>query len=66
MRPTHDSNLTLDARCSEVAAILAAGVLRFSARTLSAIDAGDHSSPENPADSASLCLEVTVLSVHNG
>ncbi len=69
MRPIDDSLLTLDERRSEVASILAAGVLRLCARTLPATEATEHSAPENLAESASSCLEVpdeTVLSVHNG
>lgn len=69
MRPIDDSLLTPDERCSEVASILATGVLRLGARTLPANDAACYSAPENPVESASSCLEVpteTVLSVHNG
>ena len=69
MRPIDDSLLTPDERRSEVASILAAGVLRLCARTLPATDAASHSAPENLVESASSCLEVpaeTVLSVHIG
>lgn len=69
MRPIDDSLVTPDERLSEVASILAAGVLRLCARTLPASDAPKHSAPKNPEESASSCLEVldeTVLSVHNG
>jgi hypothetical protein len=69
MRPIEDSLLTPDERRSEVATILAAGVLRLCARMLPTTDAASRSAPENPAESASSCLEVpaeTVLSVHNG
>ncbi len=69
MRPIDDSLLTPDERRSEVASILAAGVLRLSAKLLSAADAGQHSAPKNLAEPATSCLEVpaeTVLSVHNG
>jgi hypothetical protein len=69
MRPFDDSLLTPDERRSEVATILATGVLRLYARSLPATDPVSHSVPENPAESASSCLEVpeeTVLSVHNG
>ena len=69
MRPIDHSLLTPDERRSEVAAILATGILRLCARMLPATDTASHSAPENPAESASSCLEVpaeTVLSVHNG
>jgi hypothetical protein len=69
MRPIDDSLLTPDERRAEVASVLAAGVLRLCARTLSPTDVASHSAPEKPAESASSCLEVpaeTVLSVHNG
>jgi hypothetical protein len=70
MRPIDDSLLmTPDERRAEVASILAAGVLRLCARTLPATNVPSHSATENPAESASSCLEVsaeTVLSVHNG
>jgi hypothetical protein len=70
MRPFDDpSTLTPDERRAEVANILAAGVLRLSARAALPGDAPERSAPENPAESASSCLEVsdeTVLSVHNG
>jgi hypothetical protein len=69
MRPIDDSLLTPDKRRSEVASILAAGVLRLCARTLPATDPPKHSASDNSAESASSCLEVpteTVLSVHNG
>lgn len=69
MRPIDDSLLTPDERRAEVAAILAAGVLRLSAKLLSAADASQYSAPKNLAESATSCLEVpdeTVLSVHNG
>lgn len=69
MRPIDDFLLTPDERRSEVASIFATGVLRLCARTLPDTDAASHSAPENPAESASACLEVpaqTVLSVHNG
>ncbi len=69
MRPIDDSFMTPDGRRAEVASILAAGVLRLCARTLPTPDVPSRSVPENPAESASSCLEVpteTVLSVHNG
>lgn len=69
MRPIDDYSLTSDERRSEVASILATGVLRLCARTLPATDVPSHSAPENPVESASSCLEVpaeTVLSVPNG
>jgi hypothetical protein len=69
MRPFDDSLLTPDERRSEVAGILAAGVLRLSARAALPGDARELPAPKNPAESASSCLEVpgeTVLSVHNG
>ena len=60
---------TAEQRSREVAAILAAGVLRLRSRaalpTVSRSDAG----PENLPDSVPNCLEVssqTVLSVHTG
>ena len=69
MRPIDDSLLTPDERLTEVASILAAGVLRLCARTLPAKDASQLSAPENSVESASSRLEVhseTVRSVHNG
>lgn len=69
MRPFDDSLLTPDERRSEVASILAAGILRLSARAALPGDAPEVPAPENPAQSASSCLEVsdeTVLSVHPG
>ncbi|MGE0769287.1 MAG: hypothetical protein AB7L90_22825 [Hyphomicrobiaceae bacterium] len=66
MRPINDpSFLTPDERRSEVASILAAGVLRLHAR---AALPGDPA-PEKPPESGLSGLEVpdeTVLSVHNG
>ncbi|MBN2293906.1 MAG: hypothetical protein JXM70_15870 [Pirellulales bacterium] len=69
MRPIDDpSFLTPDERLSEVAGILAVGILRLHARQ--ALPRSDEpSTPENPPESAFSCLEVsdeTVLSVHNG
>lgn len=69
MRPFDDSLLTPDDRRAKVASILAAGVLRISARSALPGDASECSAPENQVESASSCLEVsdeTVLSVHNG
>jgi len=67
MRPIDDpSYLTPDERLSEVASILAAGVLRLRAR--SALP-GDDPAPEILPESWPTCLEVpakTVLSVHTG
>ncbi len=61
MRPIDDpSFLTPDERFTEVAGILAGGILRLHARA---------ALPENPAESGSPGLEVpdeTVLSVHSG
>lgn len=59
------ARLTPDERLEEVAAILAAGVVRL--RNRAALpQASDH---ENPTESGAACLEVpgkTVLSVHAG
>jgi len=69
MRSMDDSRLTPEARRSEVASILAEWVLRLCARTWPSTDVPIHTAAENPAGSASSCLEVpaeTVLSVHNG
>ncbi len=61
MRPIDDpSSLTPDERFTEVARILAAGILRLYTRAALS---------ENPPESGSSGLEVpdeTVLSVHNG
>ena len=69
MRPFDDSLLTPDERRAEVASILAAGVLRLSARAALPGNAPELPATENQAESTSSCLEVsdeTVLSVHNG
>jgi len=69
MRPIDDSLLTPDERRSEVASILAAGVLQLCARTLPTSDEPGHPAPGDLGESVSSCLEVpgeTVLSVHNG
>ena len=67
MRPIDDpSFLTPDERLSEVAGILAAGVLRLHAR---AALPGDNPGLEKSPDSGPAGLEVsgeTVLSVHSG
>ena len=67
MRPIDDPSFsTPDERRSEVASILAAGVLRLRAR---AALPGADPAPEKPPESAITCLEVldeTVLSVHSG
>ena len=67
MRPIDDpSFLTLNERLSEVAAILAGGVLRLHA---GAALSGDHSAPEKSPDSGPAGREVseeTVLSGHCG
>ena len=63
------SSLTPDERLTEVASILAAGILRLHTRAALPEDVAEHSAPENPADSGSPGLEVpgeTVLSVHSG
>jgi len=61
--------LTADGRFRELAGIFAAGVLRLRAWAALSADPGQRLAQENPAESASSCLEVsdeTVLSVHNG
>ena len=67
MRPINDpSSLTPDERFSEVAAILAGGVLRLHAR---AALSGDNLGPEKSPNSGPAGLEVSeesVLSVHCG
>lgn len=71
MRPIDDpSRLTPDERLSEVAGILAAGILRLRARAALPDKPGDSDGPENPGERGVSCLEVpeeTVLSVnHDG
>jgi hypothetical protein len=70
MRPDLDpSLLTLDERRREVAAILAAGLLRLRARAALPTDPGQVPGPENLPETGPDCLEVpaeTVLSVHTG
>jgi hypothetical protein len=59
--------MTADQRLREVAAILAAGVLRLHSRAALSINPGQDRKPENSPKSAPDCLEVsgqTVLSVH--
>lgn len=69
MRPHDDpAAMTADERLREVAAILAAGILRLRSRA-ALPDLGKHSGPKNPPESGQDCLEVsgeTVLSVHRG
>ncbi len=58
-----------DQRLSEVAGILAVGVLRLHIRAAIPDGAEQLPAAENPAKSDSPCLEVpgeTVLSIHNG
>ena len=60
------SILTPDERRSEVAALLAAGILRLHGRTA---HPGTDGLPENPPHSPTSCLDVsaeTALSVHRG
>jgi hypothetical protein len=71
MRPIDDSSfLTPDERLSEVAGILATGILRLHARaalTENGLEQGQI--PETSAGSSLSCLDVlgkTELSVHNG
>jgi hypothetical protein len=70
MPPSEDTDLlTPDERFTEVASILAAGILRLHTRAALSEDTTNHSAPENLAESASPGLEVsdeTVLSVPNG
>jgi len=70
MRLIDDSSfLTPDERRTELAGILAAGVLRLHARAALPAALGHHSAPKDFPDSGISCLEVraeTVLSVHNG
>jgi hypothetical protein len=65
MRPDPDPHfLTPEDRFREVAAVLAAGLLRLHARNAAA-----GAAPNNPQNSSLNCLEVpgeTVLSVHTG
>jgi hypothetical protein len=70
MRPHDDpARMTADERLREVAAILAAGLLRLRSRAALPIDPGQVPSPENPPETGQDRLEVrpeTVLSVHAG
>jgi hypothetical protein len=71
MRPIDNpSRLTPDERLSEVAGILAAGILRLRARAALPEEPGDSDDPENRDERGVSCLEVsaeTVLSVnHDG
>lgn len=71
MRPIDDpSHLTPDERLSEVAGILAAGILRLRARAALPKESGDSEEPENCDERGDSCLEVpdeTVLIVnHDG
>jgi hypothetical protein len=53
-----DRFLTPDDRLREVATILAAGLLRLSARAALATGSGEHCGPVNPPESGRTCLEV--------
>ena len=70
MRPIdYSSHLTPDERLSEVASILAIGILRLRARAALSGQEGQGLAAENSPESGPPCLEVpdeTVLSVHNG
>jgi hypothetical protein len=70
MHPHDDSApLTSDQRLREVAAILAAGILRLHARATPPPDPVQVSAPKDPPESGHVSLEVqeeTVLSVHTG
>jgi hypothetical protein len=70
MRPHDDpAAMTADERLHEVAAILAAGILRLRSRAALPTDPGQDSGPKNLQESGQDCLEVcgeTVLSVHRG
>uniref|UniRef100_A0A7C4QME0 Uncharacterized protein n=1 Tax=Schlesneria paludicola TaxID=360056 RepID=A0A7C4QME0_9PLAN len=70
MRPETDpARMTADERLREVAAILAAGLLRLRARSALPTDPGQVPGPENLPETGPDCLEVpseTVLSVHTG
>jgi hypothetical protein len=70
MRPDIDpARMTPDERLREIAAILAAGILRLRSRAALPADSGQHSGPENLPETGPDRLEVpgeTVLSVQNG
>jgi hypothetical protein len=70
MRPETDpARMTAGERLREVAAILAAGLLRLRARSALPTDPGQVPGPENLPETGPDCLEVpseTVLSVHTG
>jgi hypothetical protein len=70
MRPHDDpATMTADERLREVAAILAAGILRLRSRAALPTDPGQVFGPKNLPESGQDCLEVcgeTVLSVHRG
>ena len=70
MRPYDDPTvMTADERLREIAAILAAGILRLRSRAALLADSGRATSRENSPDCGQDCLEVsteTVLSVHTG
>jgi hypothetical protein len=70
MRPETDpARMTADQRLREVAAILAAGLLRLRARSALPTDPGQVPGPENLPETGPDRLEVpaeTVLSVHTG
>jgi hypothetical protein len=70
MRPHDDpAAMTADERLREVAAILAAGILRLRSRAALPADPGKHSGPKNHLKSGPDRLELpdeTVLSVHTG
>ena len=62
-------DLTIADRLSEVACILAAGVLRLHARSALAVNLPEQPGPENLPETTQDCLDVvaeTVLSVHLG
>jgi hypothetical protein len=70
VRPIDDpALLTVDARLREIAAILAAGIVRLRARAALPAKSVEPRPPENPSEPAPDGLEVrseTPLSVHDG
>jgi hypothetical protein len=63
------ATLTADERLRQVAALLAAGVLRLRDRAALPADPGEHPAPENPQENGQDSLEVlahAVLTVHGG